>query len=385
MEKKERIYFPNLDALRFISAISIVIFHTEQLKLRHGGETLKWLVYFEHWANIDVSVFFVLSGFLITFLLLKEKKAKGSINLKDYYIRRTLKIWPLYYTVMILAFFLLPFFASGFYGNYTWGLEDHFWISLVGVIFFLPCLPGSGGRLPESIGPSWTVRVEEAFYLFWPVIIRKSKRFIRTCCIIIVAVLAIRGVPVLLKLLYGNNPVNAIRIDELAKLLLEYRVSCMAIGGIAAYLLIENNQKILNWLFRKDVQIMVYTIFAILLLLRVVIPIANQEFYSVLTAFLILNLAANPVSVIKIGSKWMAYLGSLSYGLYMYHPIMRILSLEAVKYLFNKDVAGWQMEALYFGFTIGSTIIVSMLSYKLLEKPFLNLKKKFSFINSAEK
>jgi len=382
MEKKEKIYFPNLDALRFIMAMIVVIIHTEQLKFNHGGESLKWVAYFEHWGNIDVSVFFVLSGFLITFLLLKEKQAKGSINLKDYYIRRTLKIWPLYYTVMILAIFVLPLLASGFYGNYSRGLQDHFWTSFIGVVFFLPSFLVSSGRLPESIGPSWTVRVEEAFYLFWPVIIRKSKRFVRTCCIIIVAVLAIRGIPVLLKFIYSNDPVNVIRIDELAKLLLEYRVSCMAIGGIAAYLLIENNEKILNWLFRKDVQIIVYTLSALLLLLRVVIPVGNQEFYSVLAAFLILNLAANPASVIRISSKWMAYLGSLSYGLYMYHPIMRILSLEAIKCLFNKDIAGWKMEVLYFGFTIGSTILISMLSYKLLEGPFLKLKKRFSFIIS---
>ncbi len=382
MKPKEKIHFPNLDGLRFLGSMVILLLHIEGTKVNHGNEAVGWISYFELWGNIDVSLFFVLSGFLITFLLLKEKQDTGFISLKDFYIRRILKIWPLYYFIMIVAFFILPHFGHAFYGDYTKGLNNHFWRSLLSYILFIPPLLFAGSGFPESIGPTWTVRVEEAFYLFWPMIVRKSNRFLRTCYIIIISVIAVRAAMLMLTYIYKDNYYYFIRFNLISKTLFDYRFSCMALGGIAAYLFVNNNQSILQFLYRKNIQWLVYGITLFLLVMRIEIPLVNQEFYSTLFAYLVLNLATNPQSVIKLKYKWMAYLGSLSYGLYLYHPIMRILSMEAVKYLYNRDIAGWQMELVYFSMAIASTILISMLSYKLLERPFLNLKKKFSFIYS---
>src|SRR3954471_16382358 len=102
------IYFPNLNGLRFIAALLVIIHHTEQIKDLFGLNS--------HWKNyhiwilgkLGVTLFFVLSGFLITYLLLTEKKEFNTIFIKNFYIRRILRIWPLYYLVTILSFFVLP-------------------------------------------------------------------------------------------------------------------------------------------------------------------------------------------------------------------------------------------------------------------------------------
>ncbi len=358
----------------------ILLFHIETIKVRHGDEPVTWINFYESMGNIVVSLFFVLSGFLITFLLLKEKQETGNIKLKNYYVRRALKILPLYYVIMIIGFFVLPLLP--FYGEYSLGLDSHYFKALLAYLLFVPPVLIMGAGLPEAISPTWTVRVEEAFYFFWPMIVRRSQSFLRTCFIIIIATIAIREGTELAAYMLKGNYYYYIRLNGLALIFSEYRISCMALGGIAAYLFVNNNEKALSYLYRKNVQVIVYLVLAVIFLTKTSIPFINNEFYSVLFAFLVLNLATNPHSVIKLKAKWMAYLGSLSYGLYLYHPIMRILSLEVIKRVFNSEVAGWQMQVLYYSMTISTTILISMLSYKLLEKPFLNLKKRFSFIYS---
>ena len=106
---ENRIYFRNLGALRFIAAVSVIFHHVEQYKF--------WAKIPNVWGNTTVdalgskavSFFFVLSGFLITYLLMEEQKKTGAISVKNFYIRRILRIWPVYYIVVIVCLFVLPF------------------------------------------------------------------------------------------------------------------------------------------------------------------------------------------------------------------------------------------------------------------------------------
>src|SRR5688572_14220839 len=107
MEK--RVYFKNLNALRFFAATAVIFHHVEQYKFLSG--------YLNAWGNtaIDalghkaVSFFFVLSGFLISYLLFEEDKRKGEINVKHFYVRRILRIWPLYFLIVSICLFVLPY------------------------------------------------------------------------------------------------------------------------------------------------------------------------------------------------------------------------------------------------------------------------------------
>ena len=105
---KKSIHFPNLTGLRFIAALVVLIHHVEQYRSIYGktnywnNSTIRLL------GEEGVTLFFVLSGFLITYLLLAEKANVGTILIKQFYVRRILRIWPLYFLVVVLGFFILP-------------------------------------------------------------------------------------------------------------------------------------------------------------------------------------------------------------------------------------------------------------------------------------
>ena len=101
-QNSNKIYFPNLNGIRFIAAFAVILHHLEQFKYLLG--------YKNNWENpiihqigpLGVILFFVLSGFLITYLLLVEEKQTKTISIKSFYMRRILRIWPLYYLIILL-------------------------------------------------------------------------------------------------------------------------------------------------------------------------------------------------------------------------------------------------------------------------------------------
>ena len=377
-------YFPNLDGLRFIGSLLIIVFHIEDIKLLHNKPVIPFIEYYGLIGNFDVSLFFVLSGFLITYLLLKEKKESGSINLKAYYARRTLRIWPLYYLILILGFFVLPHLGAYFSTTYSANIYKNFWLSFTGCFLFLCPLVRSASGLPQTMGPIWSVGVEELFYLCWPLFLRKTTKYLLLFFVVLVVVLLLRNGFFLGDYFFGWDDSFHKIYKFISAVLMQYRISCMAIGAMGAYWVVFEKKKILSFLYRKDIQWIVYIITAGLLLLRVGVkiealesfPSVFHEVYSVLFIIIIVNLATNPKSIVRLDYKWTNYLGKISYGLYMYHPIMRILSLELTTYLFKGNTWNWQMNVSLYFFTVSSTILISILSYEFFEKKFLKLKNK---------
>ena len=113
---QKSIYFPNLNSIRFIAALLVIIHHIEQFKSVFN-------IYPNQMNNpvigsfgpLGVRLFFVLSGFLITYLLFAEKEVSGTISITKFYIRRALRIWPLYYLIVLLAFFIVPYFFRAWF------------------------------------------------------------------------------------------------------------------------------------------------------------------------------------------------------------------------------------------------------------------------------
>src|SRR3989344_4809022 len=116
--KQNRIYFYGLDEIRAIAALLVYFHHVELFKNRESHSSLYQVKYTGHFIwNIghnSVICFFVLSGFLITYLLLKEKEKIGTVKIKEFYIRRILRIWPLYFFVAFIGFVLLPVLGNLF-------------------------------------------------------------------------------------------------------------------------------------------------------------------------------------------------------------------------------------------------------------------------------
>jgi len=171
-ETKEKVlYFSGLNGLRAIAALSVVFSHASCDFILFGLDPIYFSKYADgspklfNMAAYGVTIFFTLSGFLITYLLLEENK-KQPINIRNFYIRRILRIWPLYYTYLIIA--IITMLITGYDVE---GKAVLFYVFLMAnVPFFL----GIGDGL-KLIGHYGSLGVEEQFYSFWPWVVKKSK------------------------------------------------------------------------------------------------------------------------------------------------------------------------------------------------------------------
>ncbi len=369
-----KIYFPNLNGIRFIAAFLVIIHHIEQIKNLFGLES--------KWTNpainligpLGVILFFVLSGFLITYLLLVEEKEMKGISIKSFYIRRILRIWPLYYLIIVLSFFLIPQIS---FLNLT-GWSDHiyndFFLKLVLFVFFLPNLALVLFPPVAYASQTWSVGVEEQFYLIWPILIKNVKNKKRLLYTIIFGYLFLKLIlfNLIQDFLFWNDYMSY------AKAFFEsFNIDCMAIGGLFAVYLFENDKKIKLFISRYT-QIIVYTILLILLLNGIKIPYINFEFYAVLFGVVILNLAANENTILKLENKLFHYLGKISYGLYMYHPLAIVITLKILA-IFKIDNIVIQYLSV-----ISITILIAGVSYRYFESYFIQKKQKFSKILSGD-
>ena len=379
VEKQNHIYFKGLNALRFFAALAVIITHVELIKGQMSCQSL----YFKsklimELGELGVVFFFVLSGFLITYLLLSEKEQSGSIDVKKFYLRRILRIWPLYFLVTALGFFVLP--HLNFINNtYLSPFNGYSYIlNLMLFIFMLPNIAFVFFKPMPHIGQTWSIGIEEQFYIVWPWLVKNSKNILKTL-IIVISVLFLIKVVVLF--LYKTNFENAI-FKNLKEIIAMLKIESMAIGGIGAWMVF--NKKYYTKLLSNVVLILALTLVIVLIYFTPdVIQDAIFLAYSVLFLIIILNVSLNKNCFLKLENKLFVFLGNLSYGIYMYHMIVIALLVGALKqfnFEVNNSIAS---QLIIYSISIFVTILVSWLSYTFFEKPFLKLKHKFTVIKSG--
>jgi peptidoglycan/LPS O-acetylase OafA/YrhL len=381
LKKTEKVYFPGLNALRFIAASAVIITHIELLKGLFGLKSfwLNPLLY--NLGGLGVYFFFVLSGFLITYLLLKEKTLLNEIKIKDFYIRRILRIWPLYFFILILGFFVLPFFKEIHISNLEISFQQHFYPNLLLYLFILPNLAFSFYAAVPHIGQSWSIGVEEQFYIFWPWLIKRSDNILKTLFVFIVVIIVV-------KVLYLYLPVSLKTKDwyiPIKRFLAMTKLESMAIGGIGAYFLFHNNLKILKFITHKLVFMLS---FLFVFLLVYFTPQKLQDgihiIYSVLFLIIIMNISSGKFWLISfLDNSIFNYLGNISYGIYMYH----FMIIPMVLFFYEKiDIqVGIVTENILIYFVVFLfTIIISSISFFLFEIKFIKIKTKYTTINSSK-
>lgn len=374
------VYFPNLNGVRFIAAFSVLIHHTEQIKYLMGLENNYGNFFIKNLGKLGVGLFFVLSGFLITYLLLSEKQRRGDISTKDFYIRRILRIWPLYFIIVILGFFVfpnIPIFNEPLRDQYYFDAD--FFKRLPFFLLFLPNLGFVFYRSPYLCAQTWSVGVEEQFYAIWPWII-KSKNPIKTFFKLLLIFLSILGIVWLYVFKISDLSLETkTKIqDGLELFFSQFRILTMVIGGGGAYLIFEKKEKILKILFRKDVQIIVYLVLILMLSTGFHVPGLNMEFYGIFFCFFILNVSQNPNSLIYLEQKIIHYLGKISYGVYIYHPAVIVLCVNSIHYFFGKELPSLAFNVLLYSSAVLITILVCELSFRFVETPLLKLKDRFN-------
>ena len=163
---RRRVHLPGLNTLRFFAALVVVVGHTGDGLWLFGVQKHNYLARLNpDSAGLAVLFFFVLSGFLITYLLLVEESETGTISVGAFYVRRILRIWPLYYLIVVLAFFVLPHSGGLLPAS---SAELYGWKNLS---LYLTIFPNFAMPVWYA-GHLWSIGVEEQFYVSWPLLMR---------------------------------------------------------------------------------------------------------------------------------------------------------------------------------------------------------------------
>jgi len=340
---------------------------------RTWGERLA--VKLGNYGVLGVDLFFVLSGFLITGLLLDSKG--GPHFFRNFYARRTLRIFPLYYAVLALLFIVLPRVAaipppleeSRAHQAWLWTYTANFFIAAKG-----------SWALPY-VSHFWSLAIEEHFYLLWPLVVFAFRRetLERVC-------LGVIGVALALRIALSLHGMSELSISVLTPC----RVDTLCVGALLA--IVARREGWAALLVRYSGRAALVVGAATLLVsglgaatqrgLEVLHPVRGTlyaMFFGALTLMSVQDARHSPVAR-AFQSSWLRTFGKYSYGLYVYHGVLSIHMLE----LRIED----RLEALLGSHSlaiaaqtvlgVGISLFISALSYELFEKRFLALKKLFA-------
>jgi peptidoglycan/LPS O-acetylase OafA/YrhL len=367
-KKPAAFYRPELDSLRFFAFFGVFVCHTlpsvpEYYATHH----------FPHWAgallqttskagSYGVDLFFLLSSYLITELLLREKDVTGQLDVLAFYKRRMLRIWPLYFTFIGLAWaFTTVDKTQQLSGSYVAAflLLAGNWISAF------------HGNPHSVVAPLWSVSIEEQFYLLWPLLVRKA----RMSVVAVTACAMIAVSTVFRYLFFVTGSTESLHKNTLT------RLEPMALGILIAVGFRLHLLKQLSPLFRA-------IIFAAGTACWYLVAAYSNLNYSpsgTMLGYPFIALGAAAIFLWCVGNSAavlrhpvLVYLGKISYGLYVFHRLgIRIgfAVLGNVATRFSGFIALWL-------FALGMTIVMASISYFALERPFLRLKSRFAVVQS---
>lgn len=376
-----RVFFPNLNGLRFFAVLMVLLGHFEENRNFAGLPNLLAHPAVNAIGQLGVTLFFVLSGFLITYLLLVEKEEFGQIKFGAFYLRRVLRIWPLYYVVVLLSLFVLPHIPFFSPASSLPALHQDFGAKLALYALILPNVAKELFPTVAYLGQAWSIGVEEQFYIIWPLMIHFSRHYLRNFLLLAGGVYLVCQLSWFLTAPQRHVlPINDLT-DFIKHFLFFFRIQCMAIGGVFALVLFQNWSGLLKFLTARPVQVVTWGVLALFLVRGQYVPYVNHEFYSVLFGIVILNLALTDTSIINLRHSVLDYLGRISYGLYMLHLIAIAFVVKSIDMVWPTDSLLRHVAS--FWLVVAGAVVLAGLSYRYLEAPFLQLKKRFARIQSG--
>lgn len=367
---KKELHLANLDGLRFIGALLVFLFHAFSINREVWGDfyasplfnLLRKITSVGHYG---VNLFFVLSGFLITLLLLRELKQSGKIHVGFFLMRRILRLWPLYFVIVLFGFYIFPALPFG-----TTTVHEY-WRYLLFLSNFDEIIHGSQDSL-NFLTATWSVSVEEQFYLSWALIIG----FLR--------LKTIRGFQVFFGLVILSSLLFR-WFHSGQEIVLYYHslsvISDMAIGGLLATLVFSREK--IHWVatLKRWKIIGVYVLGIVFLygshrLLPGKLIVFERLISGSFFAFVLLEQLQGMHSFFKADRiPFFRKAGKLTYGFYLFHSILIFYLCKSFECL------NWNTQAfhfvLYFILLILLNTGLSILSYRYFEKPLLDLKRFF--------
>ena len=377
MSDAKRIYFNNLDVVRFIAAISVVFAHGfEAWKVyfieyvynvspsEHFGPKFEYFERFFANLGIGVEIFFFISGFLITYILLVEKERFGNISFWRFFVRRALRIWPLYFLLLLLG----PAITDWMH----YGQPDY--LSLY--LFYANFEVISSNTWQFPFAHFWSISLEEQFYLFWPPIMTVLKKVALPIALIVLICISIAS-----RAYYFYNAEFA---HAHLYMNLLCRMDTLLIGGL------------ISWYYhKKNFNFALPTGVSSLLLLgllgsfclydyndwgNIMAALFKKYLYLIAFGAIILDYLFNP----KYGKEKrikrpFLYLGKISYGIYMFHNIVVIIVIKEI--LLNNNLYSPVVFTLVY---LSAVILISIISFELYEKRFLHLKERFARVQTRK-
>ncbi|HEY9176748.1 MAG TPA: acyltransferase, partial [Flavipsychrobacter sp.] len=245
--QEKRRHFQTFDALRFFAFFKVFLLHLPIT-------AFPWFNYLRAGGGIGVQFFFVLSGFLITYIILEEKDRTGQFNLKHFFARRILRIWPLYY-LMILVAFLTPVITEQLLHVTTSseGYTPAWWMSLLFLENYKIMATGTHPNV-SPLGVMWSLCIEEHFYIIWGLLLFFIS--VRRLPVVIICSVLIGYVG---RYFYAGSGIPALDIFT--------NIDLFAFGAVPAYLLVTRRFATENRLLRIPVYVKI--LFTVLLLIVV--------------------------------------------------------------------------------------------------------------------
>lgn len=344
-------YYKKIDGLRCMAISAVLVHHIASIFSSYID-----LGYF------GVDLFFVISGFLITLILLKSS-GTFKVSYCRFLARRTLRIFPLYYfAILVLVIVGNPGVLDNikYFLTYTFNYRYPFITQ------------------PNPLGHFWSLSVEEQYYLFWPIIVLALRRWFNILLLIILLIISFGYLQIHFNIVPSISVFNYTGLPA--------RMGSLGLGSMGAMLFLRKSKYLKQILEDKYIEIAMYlfSIGALVLL--------NPFFMGLCSLFFVLKSAEDTFQINFISRflehKKVLYIGRISYGLYVYHiivifyftpyifdPLWKGIHFEDFGRLSVLQYHSWLIKLPLYTVL---TIIISEISYRYFENPILKLKKHFS-------
>jgi peptidoglycan/LPS O-acetylase OafA/YrhL len=352
-------HMPQLDSLRTVAVALVVMYHWFPT-----GTGINWLPN----GTIGVMVFFVISGFLITRILISNRNAieAGKSTLantyKNFFIRRALRIFPLYYLTITAVWLLLPEATD---------IDEH---PLYFYLYGYNILLHQTGNWADLLSPFWTLGVEEQLYLVWPwVVLLTPRRYLLWAIGLLIA----GGI---LFRAYGYSQ------GDLDGVLTPASFDAFGLGALWAWHTTDGTNRIET--FQKIVPLAALVAFLLMIGLlflpgdAVAVVLFQRTLISIIALFFVVGGSfgfTGPLGIV-LNNSALQYIGRISYGIYVFHMIVPGYIVPFILKIMNKLLRGHVPDLGYWGHRVFSLLVLialASLSWYAIEKPINQLKRHF--------